>query len=1075
MKHLLLLFIFKIISLASYAQVLPYMEIKNPSDGSYKNNPSVSIDIYKANIAVFGNVATTTVQMTFKNNTQEELEGKLTFPLPDGVSVSGFALDINGYMRKAVPIEKEKATEVYESIKRRKVDPGILERTEGNNFRTRVYPLPPMGTRTIAITYQQELKYLDPYNVQYYLPLPTSKLSLFELQVTVMDQVQAPALKENPDGDFTFVKNGNSWNAQMSKQNFTPQQSIHIGIPINSKDATTIIESVDAKNHFFATTIQVPKMGLSPKSKPITIGIIWDNSLSRTKANIQKEKDFLSQYLQWNKNVTIELATINLYFKRHKTIHILNGNTKELFQWIDQLTYDGGTDFSKLSDLKVKECFLFTDGFSNLGSVTKKYEYPVHSIISNPSADYNTLRYLSNNSKGTLLDLNVNTLAESVNKLKETSLFFVGLSMTKGLKEVYPSAQEVTGTHITVTGKMSQINTQTTAIFESQNGTRYMVPVSFSTANVTNSWNVASMWAQKKIMELEYHYEEHKKQISDLGKEYGIVTKNTSFIVLEDIEDYVKYEITPPGDLMAEYIARLAEKRVNHNAINESLIENAQVKMQELLLWWKEDNKKTGKRKVTGNDNNIEEPTSAPTPNVVVNQPQATQSIEAAPPTVSFTSPVVVSNKDSTNNENKEINNRPVSDITKALEGTSPGIHVIEGFPPGSASDIRIRGMGSENGNSAPIYVVDGVVYDGDIADINQEDLQNITILKDATATSIYGSRGSNGVVVITLKKDNISPNIDTTFGTFTEKLFNSNESYINEMSAIRDTDKAYKHYLKIRKAYSTTPSFYFNVANHFYGLDQAAIGNLVISNLAELELEDAEMYKSLLYILRKNEQYDKALIISHKILEWRPFDPQSHRDYALSLQDVGRYQEAVDALYAALTRAYTEETANRDDGIEETILMELNQMISRHGATLQVSQIDPALIHDIPVDIRVVLNWNMDQVDIDLHIIDPKGEECYYSNQSTKIGGRLSNDFRDGFGPEQYLLKKAIKGKYKIQTKYFRNDRASTSGPTTLMAEVYLYYGSGKEEKKIIVFESAKTDKSKSEDDKILIGEFES
>lgn len=99
------------------------------------------------------------------------------------------------------------------------------------------------------------------------------------------------------------------------------------------------------------------------------------------------------------------------------------------------------------------------------------------------------------------------------------------------------------------------------------------------------------------------------------------------------------------------------------------------------------------------------------------------------------------------------IEKMPVADITRALEGAAPGLQFAGGGSPGSGVDIRIRGFGSVTGSSAPLFVVDGTPYAGDITSINPLDIENVTILKDATATSLYGSRGANGVIVITTKK----------------------------------------------------------------------------------------------------------------------------------------------------------------------------------------------------------------------------------------------------------------------------------------------------------------------------------
>ena len=114
--------------------------------------------------------------------------------------------------------------------------------------------------------------------------------------------------------------------------------------------------------------------------------------------------------------------------------------------------------------------------------------------------------------------------------------------------------------------------------------------------------------------------------------------------------------------------------------------------------------------------------------------------------------------------EVKNIQSKSVSNITQALSGEVAGVNVIQtSGQPGTAATIRIRGFGSVNGNRDPLYVVDGVPFDGGttasntinlsaLNTINPSDIENLTILKDATATAVYGARGANGVVVITTR-----------------------------------------------------------------------------------------------------------------------------------------------------------------------------------------------------------------------------------------------------------------------------------------------------------------------------------
>lgn len=102
------------------------------------------------------------------------------------------------------------------------------------------------------------------------------------------------------------------------------------------------------------------------------------------------------------------------------------------------------------------------------------------------------------------------------------------------------------------------------------------------------------------------------------------------------------------------------------------------------------------------------------------------------------------------------IESKNSSEVTKALAGEIAGVQVINSSgQPGTNATLVIRGVGSINGSATPLYVVDGVAYEGDISAIDPGDIASTTVLKDASATSLYGSRGANGVVVITTKKGN--------------------------------------------------------------------------------------------------------------------------------------------------------------------------------------------------------------------------------------------------------------------------------------------------------------------------------
>ena len=101
-----------------------------------------------------------------------------------------------------------------------------------------------------------------------------------------------------------------------------------------------------------------------------------------------------------------------------------------------------------------------------------------------------------------------------------------------------------------------------------------------------------------------------------------------------------------------------------------------------------------------------------------------------------------------------KIAERQVSNVSNALSGQIAGVQTTAtNGEPGAAANVRIRGIGSMSASNAPLYVVDGVPFEGNISTINPQDIETMTVLKDAASNALYGARGANGVILITTKK----------------------------------------------------------------------------------------------------------------------------------------------------------------------------------------------------------------------------------------------------------------------------------------------------------------------------------
>jgi TonB-linked SusC/RagA family outer membrane protein len=154
-----------------------------------------------------------------------------------------------------------------------------------------------------------------------------------------------------------------------------------------------------------------------------------------------------------------------------------------------------------------------------------------------------------------------------------------------------------------------------------------------------------------------------------------------------------------------------------------------------------------------------------------------------------------------------KIAERSVSNVSNALAGQVAGVQVTSSSgAPGASATIRVRGIGSMNASNDPLYVVDGIPFDGSISSINPADIESMTVLKDASANAIYGSRGANGVILITTKKANSKDavvTVDTKWGT--------NSRAVPNYEVMDDPAMYYETFYKAlynSKAYNGTSSF---------------------------------------------------------------------------------------------------------------------------------------------------------------------------------------------------------------------------------------------------------------------------
>ena len=256
----------------------------------------------QVDVEVAGGAAETRVQMVFFNPNSRILEGKLQFPLAPGQVVSGFALDVDGRLRAAVPVEKARAQQVFEDIARRRVDPGLLQTTIGNNYELRVYPLLPGKTRTV------ELRIVEPAAAGCRCRSATPIASHFGRTLRVPGAATAPELVGASALGLRFERERAAASSPARRTTGAAQGADRAAPAAARPGATIATEERDGQSYF---TLELPVAQRSaPRRLPHRVQIVWDASGSGAHRQLDRELALLDAYFAAVRDTSVNLVRV---------------------------------------------------------------------------------------------------------------------------------------------------------------------------------------------------------------------------------------------------------------------------------------------------------------------------------------------------------------------------------------------------------------------------------------------------------------------------------------------------------------------------------------------------------------------------------------------------------------------------------------------------------------------------------------------------------------------------------------------------------------------------------------------
>ncbi len=276
-------------------------------------------------------------------------------------------------------------------------------------------------------------------------------------------------------------------------------------------------------------------------------------------------------------------------------------------------------------------------------------------------------------------------------------------------------------------------------------------------------------------------------------------------------------------------------------------------------------------------------------------------------------------------------------------------------------------------------------------------------------------------------------------------------------------------------RAFGSLPVFYFDVAEWLFRKQRVAEAVEMLLSALELPARDTETIALVADRLLRYGQVDRAIWLYEEVCRVDPDRPQPARTLALALERRAlatrghAARKDLERSLALLTAVVMSPPEEQYRGIELVALMDANGIIPRLRALGTRSfALDARLIDVLDVDLRVVIEWNTGASDMDLWVDQPDGERSIYSNPQTAIGGRLSNDMTAGYGPEEYLLRRAIDGEYAIRVNVYGNDALNPNGATMVSARLTRNYGRPNESTETMEIELSPGDEGEK-----LVGRF--
>lgn len=495
-----------------------------------RSDTAVVLQTTQVQWQIDGPFAERAVWLTLRNPSAMTVEATLVLPLGEGEQLKGFALDIHGELRDAVPVERVKAKVAFEEVVRTRIDPALVEKDEGPQYRVRVFPVPAGGTRQVRV------------NV---VSLAQRQACGWQHRLGVPFDTEVAATLRSSKSDISGISGISGWQAEKTETGSLLRRTL----PAHAEPLSLCVAAPEGALHMSQTLpdgqklhyvdFPVPQQSTLASTKPPkAIEVVWDNSLN-LRPNRSRELSFLEAYLIQalrSGPLKVELSLLSLDVQRDSLMLRDYSDIDRLIDRLAKMPSDGAAALASWQPAAgVGEVLMFSPLRETWPAQRAPASaIPVHLISTEPVDSAKAFAWLkSGGVQIRLSELNNQTALQVLAQRSAISLRLGPTTQNWKAASIQPEGGSLRACHIS----RNEPAPSELPIWRRGRATDWSLPEpseSVLLAFWCGTWAMADAQSRDAVGEMKA-----------LGERFGVTSAHTSLLVLERAQDYIRFGIDP--------------------------------------------------------------------------------------------------------------------------------------------------------------------------------------------------------------------------------------------------------------------------------------------------------------------------------------------------------------------------------------------------------------------------------------------------------------------------------------------------------------------------------------------------